>query len=89
MRDELPHVKRPPSEYMSSNIWFTTSRSRSRSPAPPARTIDWIGWDRLLFATDYPHWDFDNSAHALPLKMTETQRRQVFLENAKSVYRVA
>ena len=37
--------------------------------------IDWIGWDRILFATDYPHWDYDDPAQALPFKMTEAQRR--------------
>jgi predicted TIM-barrel fold metal-dependent hydrolase len=51
-------------------------------------TNEWqvAGWDRVLFATDYPHWDFDDPAHALPLRMSETQRRGVFLENARAVY---
>ena len=38
---------------------------RSRADEPERiedlrQVIDWIGWDRLLFATDYPHWDMDN-----------------------------
>ena len=49
-------------------------------------TIGWIGWDRLLFATDYAHWDFDDPARALPLPFTDAQRRALFLENAKAVY---
>ncbi len=58
-------------------------------PEPRANlldTIEWIGWDRLLFATDYPHWDFDDPATALPLRLTESQRSAVFRENARAVY---
>jgi predicted TIM-barrel fold metal-dependent hydrolase len=90
LKQELPHLKRLPSEYMRGNVWFSTQPIEEPEPRSQlAETFDWIGWDRILFASDYPHWDFDDPAHALPLKMTETQRRQVFLENAKGVYGVA
>jgi predicted TIM-barrel fold metal-dependent hydrolase len=87
LKQELPDLKRLPSEYMRSNVWFSTQPIEEPEPrAQLAEVFDWIGWDRILFASDYPHWDFDDPAHALPLKMTETQRRQVFLENARAVY---
>jgi uncharacterized protein len=90
LKQELPHLKRLPSEYLRCNVWYSTQPIEEPEPRSQlAETFDWIGWDRILFASDYPHWDFDDPAHALPLKMTETQRRQVFLENAKSVYGVA
>ncbi|HEY2617174.1 MAG TPA: hypothetical protein VGI78_07540 [Acetobacteraceae bacterium] len=44
--------------------------------------------DRVLIATDYPHWDFDDPAHALPIRMSETQKRGIFPANAKAVYGV-
>jgi hypothetical protein len=84
---EVPHVKRLPSEYIRSNVWFTTQPVEEPEPREHlADAIEWMGWDRVLFATDYPHWDFDDPAHALPIKMTETQKRGIFLENAKAVY---
>ena len=87
LKRELPHLKRLPSEYLRSNIWFTTQPIEEPEPRTQlAEIFDWIGWDRILFATDYPHWDFDDPAQALPFKMTEEQRRMVFLENAKSVF---
>jgi uncharacterized protein len=86
---ETPHLKRPPSEYMRSNVWFTTQPIEEPEPREQlAETIEWIGWDRILFATDYPHWDFDDPVHALPIRMTEAQRHAVFMENAKRVYGV-
>ena len=90
LRGEVPQVKRAPSEYMRTNVWFTTQPIEEPEPREQlAETIEWIGWDRVLFATDYPHWDFDDPAHALPMRMTEAQRRAVFLENAQAVYGVA
>jgi len=86
-RSELPHLKRLPSETVKSQVWFTTQPMEE----PERRKhltdiIDWIGWDRLMFATDYPHWDFDNPAEALPIRISEAQRRQLFRDNARTVY---
>ena len=87
LRKEMPHLTRPPSEYLRAMSGSPRSRWRSRSRASIwAMRSNWIGMDRVLFATDYPHWDFDDPAHALPIGMTETQRRGIFLENAKAVY---
>src|ERR1700761_7113204 len=90
LKQEVPYLKRAPSEYIRTNVWFTTQPIEEPEPRSHlAETIDWIGWDRVLFATDYPHWDFDDPAHALPIKMTDAQRRALFLENAQRVYRPA
>ena len=51
--------------------------------------MEWIGWDRLLFASDYPHWDYDDPSHVLPLRLSDEQRQGFFLENAKKVYGLA
>lgn len=90
LRKETPHLKMPPSEYLRRNVWFTTQPIEEPEPREHlAEAIDWLGWDRVLFATDYPHWDYDDPSRALPIEMTEAQRRAVFLENAKAVYTAA
>jgi predicted TIM-barrel fold metal-dependent hydrolase len=89
LKQELPHLKRAPSEYIRTNVWFTTQPIEEPEPRTQlAEVFDWIGWDRILFATDYPHWDYDDPARALPLEMTEAQRLGIFRDNAKQVYRV-
>jgi uncharacterized protein len=50
--------------------------------------VEWIGWDKLLFASDYPHWDYDEPARALPLTIDPAQRTKLFIGNAKAVYRI-
>jgi predicted TIM-barrel fold metal-dependent hydrolase len=49
--------------------------------------IDWIGWDRLLFATDYPHWDYDDPTQVLPTPLPEQRRGDFFFNNAMKLYR--
>jgi predicted TIM-barrel fold metal-dependent hydrolase len=80
-------LRRLPSEYVREQVWLTTQpmeepeRRRHLTDA-----IGWIGWDRLLFATDYPHWDFDDPATALPIAVDEPQRNRLFRDNAIALY---
>ena len=59
------------------NICASTSGSRPsrwKRPETPEHLIDvmgWIGWDKIMFASDYPHWDFDDPFTALPPSLSE------------------
>jgi predicted TIM-barrel fold metal-dependent hydrolase len=50
--------------------------------------MELIGWDRLLFSSDYPHWDFDDPFRALPAGLAPDRRRQILTANARTVYRL-
>lgn len=87
MRSEVPHLKRPPSEYIRDHVWFTTQPMEEPESAEDlVRLIDWIGCDRLLFSTDYPHWDFDDPKCVFKVKLGDAEKRMIFAENAKRVY---
>jgi len=49
-------------------------------------TIDWIGWDRILFSTDYPHWDSDDPRYAFKFAMSPERRKALFTDNATKLY---
>ena len=87
LRSEVPHLTRKPSDYLKSNFWFTTQPiEEPEQPEHLRKMIDWIGWDRLLFATDYPHWDSDDPRYAFKCRLSEEERRAIFAGNAKAVY---
>lgn len=89
MRDELPQVTRPPSETLSRHVWITTQPMEEPDPPKPAHLIEtmgWIGWDRILFASDYPHWDFDDPDRALPQMLDPVAKAAIRHRNAEAVY---
>jgi predicted TIM-barrel fold metal-dependent hydrolase len=47
------------------------------------------GADRLLFATDYPHWDFDEPSRVLPAGVSDANREAFYLGNAKKLYGIS
>ncbi|MBV9786222.1 MAG: amidohydrolase [Acidisphaera sp.] len=89
LREENPCLKRLPSEVLHEHVWFTTQPMEE--PEESAHLLDvmeWIGWDRLLFATDYPHWDYDDPARCLPVPLSATQKAALFYGNARSFFRM-
>ncbi len=87
LKHETPHLALAPSEYIRNQVWLTTQPLEE--PQPREHLLDcigWIGWDRLLFATDYPHWDYDDPAVAMPLPIPEEKRHRFFLGNALELY---
>ena len=86
-RSEAPQVKRPPSEYMRSNVWYATQPvEEPENPSELGAIIDWIGADRLLFATDYPHWDMDDPRYAFKTPLDKEVQRRIFSQNARELY---
>lgn len=85
---EIPDVTRPPSEYVRKHFWLTTQPIEE----PPQRAyfdqllahLDMN--DHLMFATDYPHWDFDAPDRAIPAHLNPELRRAIMAENAAQLY---
>ncbi|HVV93092.1 MAG TPA: amidohydrolase family protein [Hyphomicrobiales bacterium] len=90
LKSEVPHLKRAPSEYVREHIWFTTQPvDEPADPSYLADMMEWLGWDRILFSTDYPHWDFDDPKFAFKTRLGETERKMIFRDNARALYGVA
>jgi predicted TIM-barrel fold metal-dependent hydrolase len=89
LRDELPHVTRPPSEAIRERVFLTTQPIEEPPQAQHlARLLDRMDMDeRLLFATDYPHWDFDAPDRALPPVLGGARRDRLMRGNARALYR--
>ncbi|MDO9710141.1 amidohydrolase family protein [Paracraurococcus lichenis] len=90
LRSEVPMLKEPPSAYMKRNLWVSTQpMEEPENPEDLRRILSWIGWDRILYASDYPHWDFDDPRYAFPCRLSDAERRAIFRGNAEAVYRLA
>ncbi len=80
-------LKRPPSEYMRSNIWFATQPvEEPENPEDLRQVFEWIGWDRIVYSSDYPHWDYDDPRQAWRIKLTPQEERVILRDNALQVY---
>ena len=88
LRDEVPHLSKPPSTTVRQHFWFT-SQPREEPPKPAFfhQLIEHLAMDdRMLFATDYPHWDFDAPDQALPARLSPSFQRNIMAENARKLY---
>jgi len=89
---EVPDLKRAPSEYFAEHIWLTTQpMEEPQRPEQFVQILEHAPWlqDRLMFSTDYPHWDFDAPNEALPkVKMPDGFPAKLMAENARQLYKL-
>jgi predicted TIM-barrel fold metal-dependent hydrolase len=87
LKHEVPHLTKAPSEYLRQHFWVSTQpMEEPDDPDQVIEVMNWIGMDRILFASDYPHWDFDDPFLALPPKLTAEQRAMIYSGNAQALY---
>ncbi len=90
LKEEVPDVKRAPSEQIRQQVWLTTQPMEE--PAKPehfVQLLDHLGMaDHLMFATDYPHWDFDAPDKAIPARLAPDVEAGIMAGNAKRLYRL-
>jgi predicted TIM-barrel fold metal-dependent hydrolase len=87
-KTEVPHVRRKPSDYIRDHFWVTTQPiEEPHRPADLFSVFEHLGGiDKVMFSTDYPHWDFDHPAHAFQVRLKADQRDKIYTENARAFY---
>ncbi|MDP9234654.1 MAG: amidohydrolase [Actinomycetota bacterium] len=87
LRDDVPWIRRLPSEYVFEHVRFTTQPFVEPKRAEHLHALcDIVHADKtLMFSSDYPHWDFDDPVTALNWLPKETRQR-VRADNAVATY---
>jgi predicted TIM-barrel fold metal-dependent hydrolase len=84
---EAPLLKRPPSEYMRE-MYYTSQPLERGNMSLLQATMAAINADtQLLFASDWPHWDFDppSAITTLPF-LSEDAKRNILGLNAARIF---
>jgi predicted TIM-barrel fold metal-dependent hydrolase len=89
MRNESK-LERRPSEYLRDHFWFSTQPMEE--PSTPSHfqslveALEFTGMgDKLMYSSDYPHWDFDEP-FALPTSVKGDQLKRILADNASKLY---
>jgi predicted TIM-barrel fold metal-dependent hydrolase len=91
-RDEVPHLARKPSEYLAEHFWFSSQPLEEAEDRPftdlyEALVLSGMG-DKLMYSSDYPHWDFD-PPDVFPSSLPEDARRKILGETASALYGIS
>jgi predicted TIM-barrel fold metal-dependent hydrolase len=86
---DAPWTTRPPTSYLPHHVRFCTDRFEV--PADTGECAEWIemtgAGDLLLFASNYPCWDFYNPRQAFE-DIPPNVRQRVLADNARLLYKL-
>jgi len=85
--EEAPLLDKRPGEYITDFYFGTQPLEVSARPDLLELCFDMIGTDRMLYASDYPHWDFDSPSIITDLPMIDDEEKEAILHgNAEEVF---
>ena len=87
VRSEVPWVDRSPADIIRDHVRLTVQPFDAPSdPGLTGRVIDQMRSDDiLLYASDFPHWQFDGD-DALPPGLPDSLRRKILVDNPLATY---
>ncbi|KHF37969.1 amidohydrolase family protein [Halalkalibacter okhensis] len=88
LRRDVPWVDRYPSEIIKEHFKLTIQPlDEPENPKYLAEVIEHLGSeDMLLFSTDFPHWQYDQSIDSMPKGISESLEEKILQGNARSIY---
>lgn len=81
-------LRTAPAELLREHFWFSTQPiEEPENPEHLNFAYEALGMmDRILFSTDYPHWDFDSPTQALPRSISAEDKQKILAGNACKLY---
>jgi uncharacterized protein len=87
LRAEAPLLRRLPSEYIADHFWYATQPIEE--PERPEHLLGMFellnAERRVMFSSDYPHWDFDSPTDAVP-RMPPALKHRIMAGNAADLF---
>ena len=88
-RREMHFLRNRPSQYIRRFYFATQPLEEPENPSDMAKLIEiYGGEDTTMFASDWPHHDFDHPRLAYQLPFTAPVRRKIMGENALNFFRI-
>ena len=90
LKSEVPDLKRAPSEYVREHCYWSTQPMEEPHQARYfLEMLEQLGLDdNLMFASDYPHWDWDSPEGAFPVNLPDDLKSKIYYENGRRLYRL-
>jgi predicted TIM-barrel fold metal-dependent hydrolase len=88
LRSTAPWLKRLPSEYIIDHIRLTSQPiEEPESSTQLLQMFEMMHAEKTLcFASDFPHWDFDDPRRVFPARMDIALKERIFYRNASELY---
>ena len=81
-------MKERPSTYFKRQCWVSVEPDEE----PAKYAIDWVGSEKMVFSTDYPHGDSkypEAVSSFLQLGISSDDKRKILWDNCASLYKLA